>query len=74
MRRILSAVLGILSFLVLGVLWSGIPPSYSDIREFERRLPQHDLALPFPEGDKGMYLRFPDHLWGHGLNNVLQEL
>ena len=19
------------------------------------------------------YLRFPDHLWGHGLNNVLQE-
>jgi hypothetical protein len=36
-------------------------------------LPQHNLSLPFPEGEGGLYLRFPGHLWGHGLNNILQE-
>ena len=74
LRRIASFLLGVLSFLVLGILWSGVPPSFSDVREFERRLPQHDLSLPFPEGEKGKYLRFPEHIWGHGLNNVLQEM
>ncbi|KAL5526206.1 hypothetical protein ACEPAG_7545 [Sanghuangporus baumii] len=73
-RRIFAFLASILAFLVFGVLWSGIPPSYETIREFEHHLPQHDLSLPFPEGKDGMYLRFPEHLWGHGLNNVLQEL
>ena len=58
---------------VLIILWGSIPPSYDDIRGFERRLPQHDLSLPFPEGEDGLYLRFPGRLWGHGLNNILQE-
>lgn len=26
-----------------------------------------------PTDAEELYLRFPDHLWGHGLNNVLQE-
>ena len=74
LRRALAACATACVLLVAGVLWSGIPPAFDDIREFERRLPQHDLALPSPEGREGMYLRFPDHLWGHGLNNVLQEM
>ena len=74
LRRALAACAAACVLLVAGVLWSGIPPAFDDIREFERRLPQHDLALPSPEGREGMYLRFPDHLWGHGLNNVLQEM
>jgi hypothetical protein len=59
--------------MILTILWRGIPPSYEDIRGYERRLPQHNLSLPFPEGEEGLYLRFPGHLWGHGLNNILQE-
>ncbi|EJD06309.1 uncharacterized protein FOMMEDRAFT_16926 [Fomitiporia mediterranea MF3/22] len=73
LRRIFAFLLTVLAFLVLGILWSGIPPSYASIREFERRLPQHNVSLPFPEGKDGMYLRFPEHLWGHGLNNIMQE-
>ena len=73
-RRILTFVICVFSFLAIGILWSGVPPSYENIREFERRLPQHNLSLPFPEGKDGMYLRFPEHLCGHGLNNIMQEL
>lgn len=74
LRRFVMFVLSIPVLLILGVLWSGIPPSYDSIREFERHLPQHNLSLPFPEGEHGIYLRFPGHIWGHGLNNVLQEV
>ncbi|RDB29870.1 hypothetical protein Hypma_013959 [Hypsizygus marmoreus] len=71
LRRILIFVALIPFLIVIGVLWSGIPPSYEDIRRFERQLPQHNLTQA--RGERRMYLRFPDHLWGHGLNNVLQE-
>ncbi|THH17017.1 hypothetical protein EW146_g3711 [Bondarzewia mesenterica] len=73
-RRLLLAFSLIPVFAVMALLWSGIPPNYDDIRQFERQLPQHNLSLPAPEGKSGAYLRFPDHLWGHGLNNVLQEI
>ena len=73
LRRCLLFVVSVFSLLSLGVLWSGIPPSYNNIRRFENKLPQHNKNLPFPEGQNGVYLRFPEHLWGHGLNNVLQE-
>lgn len=73
LRRILVSLSIIPLILVTGILWSGVPPSYDDIREYERRLPQHSLSLAAPEGEEGAYLRFPDHLWGHGLNNILQE-
>ena len=74
LRRLITSIL-LFPFVagVLIILWGGIPPNYDDIRGFERRLPQHDLSLPFPEGEDGLYLRFPGHLWGHGLNNILQE-
>ncbi|KAG5727511.1 hypothetical protein E4T56_gene12231 [Termitomyces sp. T112] len=71
LRRILGFVVLIPIFLLLGVLWSGVPPSFEDIREFERNLPQHYVTQVHAKG--GKYIRFPDHLWGHGFNNVLQE-
>ncbi|KAH8107446.1 hypothetical protein DFH11DRAFT_1189477 [Phellopilus nigrolimitatus] len=74
LRRLLIFVVSVPVLLAFGILLSGVPPSYDSIREFEKRLPQHNLSLPFPEGKDGLYLRFPEHLWGHGLNNVLQEI
>lgn len=73
LRRFLISLTALPFLAFIAILSSGIPPSYNDIRSFERRLPQHNLSLPFPEGKAGMYLRFPGHLWGHGLNNILQE-
>lgn len=68
-KRRLFFILICIPLLVLGgVMVSGVPPDYEDIRAYERHLPQHNTTH---EG--GMYLRFPDHLWGHGLNNILQE-
>ena len=63
---------------ILGaILLQGIPPTYQDIRTFEQRLPQHSIsAWSSVDGvhyHHPRYLRFPGHLWGHGLNNVLQE-
>ncbi|KAI5117565.1 hypothetical protein M0805_009643 [Coniferiporia weirii] len=74
LRRLIAFVFSVPVLLCMGILWSGVPPSYNSVREFEHRLPQHNLSLPLPEGENGMYLRFPEHLWGHGLNNVLQEI
>ncbi|KAF8223037.1 hypothetical protein L208DRAFT_1445776 [Tricholoma matsutake] len=71
LRRILIFLAMIPFLLVLGVLWSGIPPNFEDVRTFERLLPQHNLTRA--RATHGKYLRFPDHLWGHGLNNILQE-
>lgn len=71
LRRLILLVGLVPVFLLLGVLWSGIPPNYDDIREYERLLPQHNLTEATMGG--AMYLRFPGHLWGHGFNNVLQE-
>ncbi|KIJ93493.1 hypothetical protein K443DRAFT_684529 [Laccaria amethystina LaAM-08-1] len=51
------------------IVASWIPPSYQDIRRYERNLPQHSVGI----GERRRYLRFPDHIWGHGLNNILQE-
>ncbi|THH03544.1 hypothetical protein EW145_g6178 [Phellinidium pouzarii] len=74
-RRVLIFILSIPVLLCMGVLWSGIPPNYESIREFERHLPQHhNVSLTSVEGEHAMYLRFPEHLWGHGLNNILQEI
>lgn len=58
-------------WLVIGgfIVASWIPPSYQDIRRYERNLPQHSVDI----GERRRYLRFPDHIWGHGLNNILQE-
>ncbi|GLB42102.1 putative GDP-fucose protein O-fucosyltransferase [Lyophyllum shimeji] len=71
LRRILIFLALIPFLLAFGVLLSGIPPSYNDIREFERHLPQHNTTQALEEHTR--YIRFPGHVWGHGLNNVLQE-
>ncbi|KAF7327986.1 hypothetical protein MKEN_00379100 [Mycena kentingensis (nom. inval.)] len=71
--RRLAVLVAAVPFLVLfGILLSGVPPTYSDIRAFERGFPQHNTSIP-ASVDPPSYLRFPGHLWGHGLNNVLQE-
>ncbi|KAF8956839.1 hypothetical protein BDZ97DRAFT_1613701, partial [Flammula alnicola] len=80
-RRALFTVLFIVLtapvLLVLVILvYGGIPPSYHEVRLRERGLPQHvwGRSVGVGGGEEGpRYLRFPDHLWGHGLNNVLQE-
>ena len=71
LRKLLYALIFTPFLLAFGVLLSGVPPSYEIIRSYERSLPQHDQVHAQSEG--GMYLRFPGHLWGHGLNNVMQE-
>ena len=73
-RRAIQLVLFAATFLVLGCLWSGLPPTFDGIREYERELPQHDLALPFPEGEHGMYLRFSGATPGGDFSDGLQEL
>ncbi|KAG9310783.1 hypothetical protein JVU11DRAFT_8632 [Chiua virens] len=66
LRRLLFCLACTPLVVVFAILCQGIPPPYTDIRVFERRLPQHD-------DHPARYLKFPGHLWGHGLNNVLQE-
>ncbi|KAF8626972.1 hypothetical protein AX15_004612 [Amanita polypyramis BW_CC] len=71
LRKLLYALFVTPFLLALGVLLSGVPPNYRNIRTYERLLPQHNSTRARIEG--GQYLRFPGHLWGHGLNNVMQE-
>jgi hypothetical protein len=70
-RRFLYCLFFTPFVLALGVLLSGIPPTYEDIRSYERLLPQHNITRATEEGHK--YLKFRGQLWGHGLNNILQE-
>ncbi|KAJ7456755.1 hypothetical protein B0H11DRAFT_2153812 [Mycena galericulata] len=72
MRRLFIFLLAIPLLLMVGVLLSGVPPTYSDIRTYEAKLPQHNITA-LSVVDPPIYLRYPGHLWGHGLNNVLQE-
>ena len=74
LRRVLYCLACTPVVVLVAILCQGIPPSYGDVRLFERRLPQHSVAaLTRADGRPARYLRFPGHLWGHGLNNVLQE-
>ncbi|KAJ7814059.1 hypothetical protein B0H13DRAFT_2465316 [Mycena leptocephala] len=71
-RRMILLLVAIPLLIMVGVLLSGVPPTYNDIRTYEAKLPQHNISA-LSVADSRMYLRFPGHLWGHGLNNVLQE-
>jgi hypothetical protein len=54
---------------------SARPPVYTNIRESEMNLPQHNLALPYPEGRRGRYVLFSNsrtHL--SGWNNKLNDM
>ncbi|KAJ7738978.1 hypothetical protein B0H16DRAFT_1569407 [Mycena metata] len=49
-------------------------PTFLDIREYQRKLPQHvQPGLVKTWGDRPRYLFFKDALWDSGWNNVLQE-
>ncbi|KAL5526196.1 hypothetical protein ACEPAG_7535 [Sanghuangporus baumii] len=72
--RILQLFSFAIAFLILWILRTGMPPTYGRIREYERRLPQHNLSLPFPEGKDGMFLRFSGYTWKSSFSDVLQDL
>ncbi|KAF6741378.1 hypothetical protein DFP72DRAFT_944923 [Ephemerocybe angulata] len=50
------------------------PPHYTNVREWENNLPQHNLALPYPEGATGRYVKFSSQIKTLGWNNVFNEL
>jgi hypothetical protein len=68
----------LLALLTLGAITffhtSTSEPRFAQLRALERGLPQHNLALPFPEGTQGRYLRFSNQARGTGWNNVLSDL
>lgn len=70
LHRLLSCLAMALVIVLLIVLCQGVPPTYDHVRSFERNLSQHSVTV---DRTHPRYLRFPGHLWGHGLNNVLQE-
>src|SRR4051812_3996648 len=58
-----------------GGLWgaqSG-PPKYAALRRWQAALPQHNLALPFPEGKTGRYVKFSNEANWIGWNNCFNE-
>ncbi|KAF8829588.1 hypothetical protein HHX47_DHR3000593 [Lentinula edodes] len=83
LRRLVFIIFATLFLLVVGILSSGVPSTYQDVRAYERSLPQHRIREAVNEkiGRDGVterihrrkYLWFDGALWGHGLNNVLQE-
>lgn len=74
LRRLLFCLACTPILVLVAILCQGFPPSYNGVRTFERRLPQHAVAtLTRPNDRPVRYLKFPGHLWGHGLNNILQE-
>lgn len=80
LKRVVGVLCMTFIFLcVLVVVYGGIPPSFSGIKAYESSLPQHDWSKHYVGGGGGgvkeqKYLSFPDHIWGHGFNNVLQEM
>ena len=57
--------------LLLSLTISGIPPSYADIREYESKLPQHNISALTPGSRR--YLHVAGQLVGHGFNNILTQ-
>jgi hypothetical protein len=50
------------------------PPNWDKLYKWEDDLPQHNVDLPFPEGNEGRYVYFANHIHGLGWNNVLNEM
>src|SRR6266702_1294655 len=40
------------------------PPRFYQWHEREKQLPQHDPALPYPQGREGRYIRFSNQIFG----------
>ena len=41
-----------------------LPPRFYEWHEREKRLPQHNLELPYPQGREGRYIRFSNQIFG----------
>jgi hypothetical protein len=51
------------------------PPTYTALKEWEMRLPQHNSDLPFPEGRSGRYVLFANsRVHQAGWNNKLNDM
>lgn len=59
---------------LVGGLLVTTPPTYAEIIEQERSLPQHNVSLPFPEGENGRYVKFSNQVVSLGWNNVLNDV
>jgi hypothetical protein len=46
--------------------WASNATNFDEIFSMEAHLPQHNLSLPYPEGQNGRYLRFSNQVWGVG--------
>lgn len=51
-----------------------LPPLYEEWYEYERRLPQHNVSLPFPEGANGLYFYPANHVWGESLVCITESM
>jgi hypothetical protein len=40
------------------------PPRFYEWHDREKRLPQHDVSLPYPQGREGRYIRFTNQVSG----------
>lgn len=73
-KRLLKLAIAILLILVLVILSGGIPPSYQELRRYEKQVAQTaSTTLGAVRGRKMRYLRYSTRIWGHGWNNFMQE-
>ena len=47
------------------------PPRFYEWHDREKRLPQHDINLPYPQGREGRYIRFTNQVWGTSKINIV---
>ena len=50
-----------------------LPPKWEHLKEWEKNLPQHNLDLPYPEGQNGRYVKFSNQIQYLGWNNLQGE-
>jgi hypothetical protein len=50
------------------------PANWDKLYKWEDDLPQHDVHLPFPEGETGRYVYFRNQIRYLGWNNQLNEV
>ncbi|KAH9958137.1 hypothetical protein BC827DRAFT_617814 [Russula dissimulans] len=48
------------------------PPRFYEWHDREKKLPQHNPDLPFPQGREGRYIRFANQ--GFGWGNIMQQI
>lgn len=62
--RLLLAAIILLVLSYVGWVWRSddLPPTYEAWRKREKKLPQHNMLLPFPQGGEGKYLYMANHV------------